>query len=56
MSKLQSDINNDEIDLLELINVFWNNRLKIVAITAVAAFISVIYALSQPIFIKRKHS
>ena len=48
MSKLQSDINNDEIDLLELINVFWNNRLKIVAITAVAAFISVIYALSQP--------
>lgn len=48
MSKLQSDINNDEIDLLELINVFWDNRLKIVAITAVAAFISVIYALSQP--------
>ena len=42
------DIHDDEIDLLELIKVLWDEKIKIFAITAVAAFISVIYALSQP--------
>lgn len=49
MSKSQSDIyQDDEINLLELIKVLWDAKIKIFAITAVAAFISVIYALSQP--------
>jgi len=48
MNNPQPDIHDDEIDLLELIKVLWNEKIKIVAITAVAAFISVIYALSQP--------
>ena len=48
MNNPQSDIHDDEIDLLELIKVLWDEKIKIVAITAVAAFISVIYALTQP--------
>ena len=48
MNNSQSDIHDDEIDLLELIKVLWDEKIKIVAITAVAAFISVIYALTQP--------
>ena len=48
MNNPQSDIHDDEIDLLELIKVLWDEKIKIVAITAVAAFLSVIYALSQP--------
>jgi uncharacterized protein involved in exopolysaccharide biosynthesis len=48
MDNPQPDIHDDEIDLLELIKVLWDEKIKIVAITAVAAFISVIYALNQP--------
>ena len=48
MNNPQSDSHDDEIDLLELIKVLWDEKIKIVAITAVAAFLSVIYALSQP--------
>ena len=48
MNNPQSDIHDDEIDLLELAKVIWDNKIRIVAITAVAAIISVIYALSQP--------
>ena len=48
MNNPQSVIHDDEIDLLELIKFFGMRKLKIFAITAVAAFISVIYALSQP--------
>ena len=48
MDNPQPDIHDDEIDLLELIKVIWDEKIKIVTITAVAAFISVIYALNQP--------
>ena len=48
MNNTQPDIYDGEIDLLELIKFLWDEKIKIVAITAVAAFISVIYALSQP--------
>ena len=48
MNNPQSVNHDDEIDLLELIRVLWDEKIKIFAITAVAAFISVIYALSQP--------
>ncbi len=39
---------NDEIDLRELFGVLWTGSRKIVAITALFAFVSVIYALSVP--------
>jgi LPS O-antigen subunit length determinant protein (WzzB/FepE family) len=39
---------DDEIDLRELFGVLWSGKLKIIAITAVFAFVSVIYALSLP--------
>ncbi len=39
---------DDEIDLRELFGVLWAGKLKIIAITAVFAFVSVIYALSVP--------
>lgn len=49
MSKPQSAINQDEeIDLLELVKVIWSNKKRIIIITSVVAFISVIYALSLP--------
>lgn len=48
MNNPSPDIHDDEIDLLELIKVLWDEKIRIVAITAVAAFISVIYALTQP--------
>ena len=48
MDNPQPDIHDYEIDLLELIKVLWDAKIRIVAITAVAAFISVIYALTQP--------
>ena len=48
MNNPQSVNHDDEIDLLELIKVLRDEKIKIVAITAVAAFISVIYTLSQP--------
>lgn len=44
-AKQQAD---DEIDLRELWNVIWAGRIKIIAITAVFAIASVIYALSLP--------
>jgi LPS O-antigen subunit length determinant protein (WzzB/FepE family) len=39
---------DDEIDLRELFTVLWAGRVKIIAITAVFAVASVIYALSVP--------
>ena len=39
---------DDEIDLRELFGVLWAGKIKIVAITAVFAIASVIYALSVP--------
>ena len=43
-----NDQYDDEIDLRELFMVLWAGRIKIVAITAVFAVASVIYALSVP--------
>ena len=43
-----SDQYDDEIDLRELFMVLWAGKIKIVAITAVFAIASVIYALSVP--------
>ena len=48
MTNPQVKINDDEIDLMELIKVLWDNKTRIILITAIAAFISIIYALSQP--------
>jgi len=50
---MQNNVENnpkydDEIDLRELFGVLWAGKLKIIAITAVFAFVSVIYALSVP--------
>jgi LPS O-antigen subunit length determinant protein (WzzB/FepE family) len=39
---------DDEIDLRELFSVLWAGKIKIIAITAVFAVASVIYALSAP--------
>ena len=39
---------DDEIDLRELFAVLWAGKVKIIAITAIFAFASVIYALSLP--------
>ena len=43
-----SDQYDDEIDLRELFSVLWAGKTKIIAITAVFAVASVIYALSVP--------
>ncbi len=48
---MQNNVQNDtqyddEIDLRELFGVLWAGSRKIIAITAVFAFVSVIYALS----------
>ena len=43
-----NDQYDDEIDLRELFMVLWSGKIKIVAITAVFAVASVIYALSVP--------
>ena len=45
---LMNDQYDDEIDLRELFMVLWSGKIKIVAITAVFAVASVIYALSVP--------
>ena len=45
---LMNDQFDDEIDLRELFMVLWAGKIKIVAITAVFAVASVIYALSVP--------
>ena len=50
---MQNNVQNDtqyddEIDLRELFGVLWAGSRKIIAITAVFAFVSVIYALSVP--------
>ena len=50
---MQNDVQNDtqyddEIDLRELFGVLWAGKIKIIAITAVFAVASVIYALSVP--------
>ena len=39
---------DDEIDLRELFGVLWAGKIKIIAITAVFAIASIIYALSVP--------
>ena len=39
---------NDEIDFEELLRVLWSAKIKIIAITALFAFISVVYALWVP--------
>lgn len=43
-----SQYQDDEIDLRELFSVLWAGKVKIIAITAVFAFASVIYALLVP--------
>ena len=48
MNDPQSVTQDDEIDLLELIKILWDDKIKIISITAVAAFISIIYAFIQP--------
>ena len=50
---MQNDVQNDtqyddEIDLRELFMVLWAGKIKIIAITALFAIASVIYALSVP--------
>jgi len=46
-NNIQNDIQyDDEIDLRELFGALWAGSLKIIAITAVFAFVSVIYAVS----------
>ena len=50
---MQNNVQNDtqyddEIDLRELFGVLWAGSRKIIAITAVFAFVSVIYALLVP--------
>jgi len=48
-NNIQNDIQyDDEIDLRELFDVLWAGSRKIIAITVVFAFVSVIYALSLP--------
>ena len=48
-NNIQNDIQyDDEIDLRELFSVLWAGSRKILAITVVFAFVSVIYALSLP--------
>lgn len=49
MSKSKSDVNqSDEIELLELVQIVWDNKLRIFVITSLFAFISIIYAISLP--------
>ena len=43
-----NDQYDDEIDLRELFGVLWAGKIKIIAITAVFAVVSVVYALSVP--------
>ena len=45
---MTSQYDDDEIDLRELFAVLWAGRFKIVALTAIFAIVSVIYALSIP--------
>lgn len=47
-SNLQQDSFDDEINLKEIFDVFWNGRKLIVAITALFAVVSVIVALATP--------
>lgn len=48
MNNSKTDIHNDEIDLLEVIKVLWDDKIRIIIITSVAAFISVIYSFYLP--------
>jgi len=48
-NNIQNDIQyDDDIDLRELFSILWAGSRKIIAITVVFAFVSVIYALSLP--------
>ena len=48
-NNIQNDIQyDDDIDLRELFGILWAGSRKIIAITVVFAFVSVIYALSLP--------
>src|SRR6056300_302447 len=44
----QKQVMDDEIDLLELWNILWKGKWLIIAITAVFAVGTVVYALSLP--------
>ena len=48
MSSPQSENRDAEIDLLELVKILWDEKKSIITITLIIAFISVIYAFSQP--------
>ncbi|MGC6522582.1 MAG: Wzz/FepE/Etk N-terminal domain-containing protein [Candidatus Micropelagos thuwalensis] len=48
MNDPQFVTHDNEIDLLELIKILWDDKIKIISITAVAAFFSIIYAFIQP--------
>lgn len=39
---------NDEINLIELFNILWNSKLKIILITSIFGIFSIYYALSIP--------
>ena len=45
---MQNNIADDEIDLRELFAVIWQGKWLIIAITALFAVASVVYAISQP--------
>ncbi len=48
-NKVQNDTQyDDEIDLRELIGILWADKIKIIAITAIFAVVSVIYSMSIP--------
>ncbi|ERL46902.1 glutamine transport system ATP-binding protein [Candidatus Micropelagos thuwalensis] len=50
MSESKVDIPADEIDLLELMKVLWDKKRIIATFTVIAAFISIIYAITLPNF------
>ena len=47
-SKKNDGFQDDDLDLLELFGVIWAAKLKIIIITSIFAFLSVVYALSLP--------
>ena len=44
----QKLIEGDEVNVLELIMLFWNRKLLITSFTSIAAILSVLYALHLP--------
>ena len=43
-----SDINSDEIDLIELVEIIWKEKIAIIGITSIAAIFSIAVALILP--------